>query len=145
MKRDETEDNQPCSDYHQNLSSSELAMIGDGPETSFEQNDSEEKLPQKRQVDPDQLLKPADIKRIARVPYETVIKWITVGHPRAGILPSIDLAETGKRHSYRIRRADWGEFQAKLQTRPRTRRYSPPAPRPQQLHDAKRDSGMFRY
>ena len=78
----------------------------------------------------DALLKPMDIKRLARVPYTTVIGWLTIGHPRAGILPSIDLATTGKRHSYRIRREDWEAFLARLQTVPRERQRSSPMPRP---------------
>ncbi len=48
-----------------------------------------------------QFLKPMDIKRLARVPYTTVIRWLTVGHPRAGILPSIDLAEAIRRANRR--------------------------------------------
>jgi hypothetical protein len=76
------------------------------------------------------LLRPIDIRRIARVPYRTVIKWIEVGHPRAGLLPSIDFAATRKRHSYRIRPSDWEAFQAKLTTEPRARRTTEPMPRP---------------
>jgi hypothetical protein len=89
------------------------------------------------------LLKPMDIKRLARVPYSTVIAWLEVGHPRAGILPSIDLAETGKRHSYRIRIEDWESFLAKLQTAPRERQRAKPLPRPATPKDDKK--GMFRY
>ena len=89
------------------------------------------------------LLKPMDIKRLARVPYATVIAWLTVGHPRAGLLPSIDLAETGKRHSYRIRREDWEAFLARLQTVPRGRQRATPLPRPSTARDVKK--GMFRY
>jgi hypothetical protein len=89
------------------------------------------------------LLKPMDIKRRARVPYGTVIAWLTVGHPRAGLLPSIDLAETGKRHSYRIRREDWEAFLARLQTVPRRRQRATPLPRPSTARDDKK--GMFRY
>jgi hypothetical protein len=89
------------------------------------------------------LLKPMDIKRLARVPYETVIGWLTVGHPRAGVLPSIDLAETGKRHSYRIRRADWEAFLARLQTVPRERQRARPQPRPSTAQG--KEKGMFRY
>src|SRR3954453_21933750 len=87
--------------------------------------------------------KPMDIKRRARVPYATVIGWLTTGHPRAGILPSIDLAETGKRHSYRIKREDWDAFLARLQTVPRERQQSKPLPRPSTAVDKKK--GMFRY
>jgi hypothetical protein len=89
------------------------------------------------------LLKPMDIKRLARVPYATVIGWLTSGHPRAGLLPSIDLAESGKRHSYRIRREDWEAFLARLQTVPRARQRANPPPRPAGLKDGK--AGMFRY
>jgi hypothetical protein len=89
------------------------------------------------------LLKPMDIKRLARVPYETVLAWLTVGHPRAGVLPSIDLAQAGKRHSYRIRRADWEAFLARLQTVPRERQRARPQPRPAATQDGKQ--GMFRY
>ncbi|HKB42313.1 MAG TPA: hypothetical protein VKD72_38155 [Gemmataceae bacterium] len=88
-------------------------------------------------------LKPVDIKRLARVPYATVISWLTVGHPRAGVLPSLDLATTGKRHSYRVRRADWEAFLARLQTVPRQRPGPRPLPRPAADPDGK--SGMFRY
>ena len=88
------------------------------------------------------LLKPIEIKRMARVPYDTVIGWLEAGHPRAGILPSIDLAESGKRHSYRIRQADWEAFQARLLTAPRTRARSAPPPRPRR---GKSSSGVFRY
>ena len=70
-------------------------------------------------IPPGALLKPIQIKRAARVPYLTVISWLTVGHPQAGILPSIDLAPSGKRHSYRVRLEDWQAFLAKLQTAPR--------------------------
>ena len=88
------------------------------------------------------LLKPIDIKRAARVPYQTVIHWVEVGHPRAGRLPSIDLAEAGKRHSYRIAPADWEAFQRKLTSTAKPER--PPAaacePRPR-----KPAKGTFRY
>ena len=88
------------------------------------------------------LLKPIDIKRAARVPYQTVIHWVEVGHPRAGRLPSIDLAEAGKRHSYRIAPADWEAFQRKLASAAKVER--PPAapckPRPR-----KPAAGTFRY
>jgi hypothetical protein len=87
-------------------------------------------------------LKPMDIKRLARVPYATVIGWLTVGHPQAGVLPSIDLAETGKRHSFRIRVDDWEAFLSRLQTVPRERQQARPLPRPQ---PASRKKGMFRY
>jgi len=89
------------------------------------------------------LLKPMDLKRAARVPYETIIGWLTVGHPRAGILPSIDLAETGKRHSYRIRQEDWDQFLARLQTAPRQRQRTEPLPRPAVAKN--NGKGMFRY
>ena len=99
------------------------------------------KLPNSRQLGPDQFLKLAEIKRIARVPYKTVTKWITVGHARAGILPSIDLAETGKRHSYRIRPEDWELFQQKLRSPAQTRRQpSTPPPRPRD-----KSKGRFDY
>ena len=91
----------------------------------------------------DVLFKPIDIKRIARVPYRTVINWIEVGHWHAGILPSIDLADKGRRHSYRIRPQDWELFQSKLQTAPRTHRRPAPAPRPQLAKT--RSSSLFRY
>jgi hypothetical protein len=84
-----------------------------------------------------------DIKRIARVPYTTVIGWLTKGHPKAGILPSVDLAETGKRHSFRIRRQDWEAFLARLQTVPRARQNGQPLPRPQERPRKKK--GMFDY
>ena len=66
---------------------------------------------------PDRWLKPVDIKRIAGVPYKTVVAWLTSGHSRAGVLPSVDLANDGKRHSYRIRPKDWEQFQVRLRTR----------------------------
>jgi hypothetical protein len=87
------------------------------------------------------LLKPMEIKRMARVPYETVIQWLTVGHPRAGILPSLDLAHTAKRHSFRVRQEDWEAFLAKLQTLPRTGQRSAPSPRSSRSSE----SGMFNY
>lgn len=87
-------------------------------------------------------LKPMDLKRLVRVPYSTVIGWLTVGHPRAGVLASVDLAETGRRHSFRIRREDWEAFLARLQTAPRVRQRSKPLPRPGQDHGKK---GIFRY
>src|SRR5438270_13235854 len=89
------------------------------------------------------LLKPMDIKRLARVPYDTVIGWLTTGHPRAGVLPSIDLAATGKRHSYRVRPEDWAAFLAKLQTAPRERPRAQPLPRPATAQGNKK--GMFDY
>ena len=49
---------------------------------------------------PQPFLRPADIKRQARVPYRTVIAWLERGHPRAEILPSINLTTTGKRKGY---------------------------------------------
>jgi len=98
-----------------------------------------------QQTRPEQsnLLKPMDIKREARVPYLTVLQWLTVGHPRAGILPSIDLAETGKRHSFRIRREDWEAFLTRLQTVPKERQRSSPLPRPSVVKTSQ--EGMFRY
>ena len=84
-----------------------------------------------------------DIKRLIRVPYATVIKWLTTGHPRAGVLPSIDLAETGKRHSFRVRMEDWEVFLRKLQTAPRERQLPKPLPRPSTIRG--KQSGMFRY
>src|SRR4051794_15770777 len=87
-------------------------------------------------------LKPMDIKRQARVPYETVIQWITVGHPRAGLLPSVDLSTDRKRHSFRVRPEDWEAFLARLQTLPRERQQSAPPPRPS---TASKSSGSFRY
>jgi hypothetical protein len=89
------------------------------------------------------LLKPMDLKRLARVPYATVIGWLTVGHPRAGILPSIDLAETGKRHSFRIRPQDWQAFLLKLQTMPKERQQARPLPRPSTVSNG--TPGMFCY
>jgi hypothetical protein len=89
------------------------------------------------------LLKPTDIKRLARVPYDTVIGWLTVGHPRAGLLPSIDLATTGKRHSYRVRPEEWEAFQARLQTLPKERQRSKPVSRPSTARSGQR--GMFHY
>src|SRR5438874_991342 len=89
------------------------------------------------------LLKPMDIKRMARVPYGTVIGWLTVGHPRAGILSSIDLAVTNKRHSYRIHPEDWRAFLAKLQTVPKERQRARPLPRPATVDGNK--NGMFHY
>jgi hypothetical protein len=89
------------------------------------------------------MLKPMEIKKLARVPYATVIQWLTVGHPRAGILPSVDLAATRKRHSYRIRRQDWEAFLARLQTSPREQQRAKPMPRPSTTRSAKR--GMFSY
>jgi hypothetical protein len=88
-------------------------------------------------------LKPMDIKRLARVPYATVIAWLTAGHPRAGILPSVDLGGTGKRHGFRIRQQDWEAFLARLQTAPRERQRAAPLPRPATLKN--KAKGMFRY
>jgi hypothetical protein len=88
------------------------------------------------------LLKPMDIKKLARVPYSTVITWLTVGHPKAGVLPSIDLSETGKRHSYRVKVEDWEAFLTQLQTVPKERQRANPLPRPSGANDKK---GMFRY
>ena len=84
-----------------------------------------------------------DIKRLARVPYTTVIRWLVSGHPRAGILPSIDLAETGKRHSYRVRKQDWEAFLCRLQTTPRERQLAKPVPHRQAAET--NHHGMFRY
>jgi hypothetical protein len=89
------------------------------------------------------LLKPMDIKRIARVPYATVIGWLTIGHPRAGILRSIDLAVPGKRHSFRIRWEDWQAFLSRLTTVPRERQQLKPLPRPSPT--GIKGKGMFRY
>lgn len=75
-------------------------------------------------------LKLVEIKRMARVPYATVTDWIEVGHPIAGLLPSIDLALPGKRHSYRVRAEDWEAFQAKLSTPPRAKNKTTPMHRP---------------
>lgn len=87
--------------------------------------------------------KPIDIKRMARVPYKTVIQWIESGHPLAGILASIDLAAPGKRHSYRIRSDDWAAFQVRLTTQPKTRQHAAPPPRPRNSN--KNQSGLFHY
>ena len=88
-------------------------------------------------------LKPMDIKQLARVPYSTVIFWLTVGHPRAGVLPSIDFATTGKRHSFRVRLQDWEAFLVRLQTVPKKRQQLKPLPRPSTVKDKK--NGMFHY
>ena len=88
------------------------------------------------------LFKPMDIKKMARVPYATVIGWLTVGHPRGGVLPSIDLGGAGKRHSYRIRREDWEVFLARLQTVPRERQRPSPMPRPESVP---KGTKKFRY
>src|SRR5262249_14631771 len=86
----------------------------------------------------DDLLKPMDIKRLAQVPYQTVLGWLTTGHLRAGILPSIDLAAPSKRHSYRIRMEDWKAFLARLQTVPRERQQKvKPLPRPGNVPSAR--------
>jgi hypothetical protein len=84
-----------------------------------------------------------DIKRLARVPYSTVIQWLQVGHPRAGLLPSIDFAENGKRHSYRIRPQDWNDFLSRLQSVPRERQRTQPLPHPSSSKATPK--GMFRY
>jgi hypothetical protein len=84
-----------------------------------------------------------DLKRMARVPYATVIGWLTVGHPRAGLLRSVDLAEICKRHSFRIRPEDWEAFLTRLQTGPLERQRAKPLPRPATVNDKKK--GMFRY
>jgi hypothetical protein len=86
------------------------------------------------------LYKPMDLEKMARVPYATVIGWLTVGHPRGGVLPSIDLGGAGKRHSYRVRREVWEVFLARLQTVPRERQRATPLPRPQ-----KNTSGEKRF
>ena len=88
------------------------------------------------------LFKPMEIKRLARVPYHTVIAWLTTGHPRAGLLPSVDLARPGKRHSYRVRQQDWIAFLARLQTVPRERQKTNPLPRP---GTSCSDNKRFRY
>ena len=76
-------------------------------------------------------LKPMDIRRQARVPYETVTLWIEVGHPRAGKLVAVDFSERGKRRSYRIKPEDWEAFQEKLKGPAQTRQQpSSPPPRP---------------
>jgi hypothetical protein len=88
------------------------------------------------------LLRPIGIKRQAQVPYRTVIAWLESGHPRAGALPSVNLAASGKRRSYRIRPEDWESFLARLATEPRSRRTSLPTPRPPSGSGGK---GLFRY
>lgn len=80
---------------------------------------------------------------MARVPYDTVITWLTIGHPCAGILASIDLAEPGKRHSFRIRWQDWQTFLNRLKTVPRERQQARPLPRPEAIEI--KGKGMFRY
>ena len=91
----------------------------------------------------DKLLKPAEIKRIARVAYRTVLRWIEVGHPRAGVLASLDLADRGHRHSYRIRYEDWKSFQKKLLTQPKNQ---PVAAAPiARAKVEKGQSSLFRY
>jgi hypothetical protein len=72
-----------------------------------------------------------------------VISWLTVGHPRAGVLPSIDLASTNKRHSFRIRPEDWITFLAKLRATPRVPSQATPPGRPTPI--ARSPNGMFRY
>ncbi len=91
----------------------------------------------------EELLKPMELKRLAKVPYATVKSWLETGHPRAGLLPSIDLAATGKRHSYRIRRADWEAFLSRLQTVTRERQQSKPLPPPASSQNKKK--GVFNY
>lgn len=91
----------------------------------------------------DVYLKPMDIKRLIRVPYATVVGWLTYGHPRAGLLPSIDLAASGKRHSYRVRAEDWEAFLRRLQSIPSERQRSKPLPRPRAANGI--GQGMFRY
>jgi hypothetical protein len=88
------------------------------------------------------LLRPIDIKRQARVPYRTVIAWLETGHPRAGILPSVNLAPTAKRKSYRVRPDDWEAFLARLRTEPRTRQPATPTARPPSRGGS---NGLFRY
>lgn len=51
--------------------------------------ESKERLESKEQPP---YLKPIEIKRMARVPYSTVILWIEVGHERAGKLPAVDFS-----------------------------------------------------
>jgi hypothetical protein len=87
-------------------------------------------------------MRPIDIKRQARVPYRTVIGWLTVGHPRAGLLPSVNLGG-GRRNSYRVRVEDWEQFLVRLQTESRSRQPASPEPRPQPA--AGRRAGLFRY
>lgn len=65
---------------------------------------------------PHSFVKPIELSRQARVPYKTVVTWMTAGHPRAGLLPSIDLGGGDKRHSFRVNRADWQSFLARLRT-----------------------------
>lgn len=96
-------------------------------------------LPQEAQP---MLLRPIDIKRQARIPYRTVIDWLEVGHPRAGVLPSVNLSASAKRKSYRIKAEDWEEFLTRLQTEPRTER--PASPVPRSAAEPKSD-GMFSY
>jgi hypothetical protein len=72
-----------------------------------------------------------------------VIGWLTTGHPRAGVLPSVDLAERGKRHSYRIRQEDWEAFLTRLQTVPRERQQARPLPRSETTET--NGKGMFGY
>jgi hypothetical protein len=88
------------------------------------------------------LLRPIDIKRQARVPYRTVIAWLELGHPRAGVLPSVNLAPTAKRKSYRVRPEDWETFLTRLRTEPRTRQPAAPAARPPSRVGS---HGLFRY
>ena len=78
----------------------------------------------------DWLLKPIEFKRLARLPYQTGIRWIEVGHARAGVLPSIDRAEPGKRHSYRIRVENREGFHLRLTMTPNAVLASRPVPPP---------------
>src|SRR5438105_7125061 len=87
------------------------------------------------------LLRPIDIKRQARVPYRTVLGWLEAGHSRAGILPSVNLAATGKRKSYRVRPEDWEAFLLRLRPEPRNPQPAPPPPRP----GPAKCRGPFRY
>jgi hypothetical protein len=98
----------------------------------------------KEQHHDEPVLKPMDIKRQARVPYRTVIDWIEHGHPRAGLLPSINLAPAAGRRSYRIRPADWEAFLVRLQTLPAEPRPSAPE-QPPRTKQPRPGTGVFRY
>lgn len=87
-------------------------------------------------------LRPVDIKRALNVSYENVVSWLTVGHPRAGILPSVDLAQPGKRHSFRILATDLDSFLHKLSTTTREPIKTQPLPPGGR---GKGGKGMFRY
>ena len=89
-------------------------------------------------------LRPIDIKRQLKVPYETVVSWLTVGHPRAGILPSIDLAHPGKRHSFRILKEDLQAFLFKLTTSTREKTKTKPLSKKIDRGVAS-DNGLFHY